>query len=130
MLSHVTIGSADFDRDLAFWQPLMVRLGWRQRFIDRSRPWAGWEPQDGGRPLFILARPWDGGQAAPGNGTMIALLGPDRSSIDTVHALALAAGAQDEGAPGLRPQYHSDYYGAYFRDLSGNKIALACHAAA
>lgn len=128
MLSHVTLGSADFDRDLAFWQPLMARLGWRQRFVERARPWAAWEPASGGRPLVILAAPWNGEAATPGNGTMLALLAPDRAAVDAVHALALAAGGRDEGGPGLRPDYHPDYWGAYFRDLSGNKIALACHA--
>jgi hypothetical protein len=46
--------------------------------------------------------------------------------VDRWHALALALGAVDEGAPGLRPQYHPNFYGAYVRDLDGNKLC-ACH---
>jgi lactoylglutathione lyase len=44
-----------------------------------------------------------------------------------VHAIALASGGSCEGAPGLRPEYHAHYYGAYFRDPDGNKLAVACH---
>jgi predicted lactoylglutathione lyase len=58
---------------------------------------------------------------------MTAFLANDRGTVDLVHAAALAAGGQDDGAPGLRPQYHENYYGAYFRDLDGNKLCVACH---
>jgi predicted lactoylglutathione lyase len=52
-----------------------------------------------------------------------------RARVREVHATALQHGGTDEGAPGLRPQYHANYYGAYFRDPDGNKLAVACHAA-
>jgi len=42
--------------------------------------------------------------------------------------VALASGGVSEGAPGLRPEYHANYYGAYFRDTEGNKLCVACHA--
>lgn len=105
----------------------MAALGAQLRFVDRARPWAGWEPQGGGRPLFIVTAPFDGAAALPGNGTMVAFETQDRVTVNRVHALALALGATDEGAPGLRPAYHAAYWGAYFRDPSGNKVALACH---
>ena len=44
-----------------------------------------------------------------------------------VHARALELGGTCEGPPGLRPQYHAHYYGAYFRDPDGNKLCVACH---
>ena len=50
--------------------------------------------------------------------------------VDQTYAVALEYGATCEGAPGLRPHYHANYYGAYFRDLDGNKLALCCHTAA
>ena len=53
-----------------------------------------------------------------------------RAVLDAFHRAALAAGASDEGAPGLRPHYHPDYYGAYMRDLDGHKICCVCHAPA
>ncbi len=58
---------------------------------------------------------------------MIALLAPKRSAVDACHAAAMEQGGADEGRPGLRPHYHSNYYGAYFRDLDGNKICIVCH---
>ena len=50
-----------------------------------------------------------------------------RATVDAFHAAALAHGGTDEGAPGLRPQYHPNYYGAYVRDPDGNKIQAVCH---
>jgi catechol 2,3-dioxygenase-like lactoylglutathione lyase family enzyme len=129
VFSHVTLGCCDFEAALAFWRPVMERLGARLRFVERDRPWAGWQPEAGGRPLFIITAPQDGAPARPGNGTMVAFETADRATVDAVHALALSLGGRCEGPPGLRPAYHADYYGAYFRDLSGNKVALACHRA-
>ena len=58
---------------------------------------------------------------------MIALLANDRSTVQRAYTVALASGGACEGAPGLRPQYHVNYYGAYFRDPDGNKLCIACH---
>ncbi|MDD8022068.1 MAG: VOC family protein [Paracoccaceae bacterium] len=127
MFSHVTLGIADLPRAVAFYTPLMERLGHSLRFQDADTGWAGWQPGTGARPLFILTRPIDGAPPAPGNGTMMAFLARDRATVDAVYALALSLGGRDEGAPGLRPHYHPHYYGAYFRDPEGNKLALACH---
>jgi catechol 2,3-dioxygenase-like lactoylglutathione lyase family enzyme len=64
-----------------------------------------------------------------GNGQMIALLAANRASVDRVHASALANGGSCDGPPGLRPHYHPNYYGAYFRDPEGNKLCVCCHQA-
>jgi len=130
MLSHIFVGVSDFDRALGFYRPLLTSLGIRERFCDAGRPWAGWESTPGPRPLFVIATPFNGDAPAPGNGTMVAFMAPTRRHVDETHALALALGGVSEGAPGLRPQYHPDYYGAYFRDPDGNKLGVACHAAA
>ena len=128
MISHVTLGCDDIEASLAFWSPVLAALGARPRFVDRERPWAGWEPPGGGRPLFILTAPLNGEPAMPGNGTMVAFLASDRATVRAVHALALLRGGTCEGAPGLRPEYHAHYHGAYLRDPAGNKLAIACHA--
>ena len=127
MLSHVFIGVSDFDRALAFYRALMPVLGIRERFCDPQKPWAGWQSQPQPRPLLLIGKPYDGRPHAPGNGQMVALLAPDRASVDRAHAVALAHGGRCEGPPGLRPHYHAHYYGAYFRDSEGNKLAVACH---
>lgn len=128
MFSHLFVGVTDFDRALAFYTPLMDTLGIAQRFCERDRPWAGWQSSPGPRPLFLIGTPYDGQAHAPGNGQMVAFLAATRGQVDAAHATALANGGTSEGAPGLRPEYHANYYGAYFRDPDGNKLCVACHA--
>lgn len=128
MYSHVFVGTNDFERALAFYRALMDTLGVQARFFSPDRPWAGWQSQPDPRPLFVLGRPFDGQPHAPGNGQMIAFLARDRATVEAAHRVALAHGGHCEGAPGLRPQYHAHYYGAYFRDPDGNKLCVACHA--
>jgi catechol 2,3-dioxygenase-like lactoylglutathione lyase family enzyme len=57
----------------------------------------------------------------------IAFAAPDRATVDAFHAAALAAGGRDNGAPGLRPRYHADYYGAYVLDPDGHNVEAVCH---
>ncbi|MDZ7864903.1 VOC family protein [Acidovorax sp.] len=130
MLSHVHIGVNDFGRALAFYGPVLERLGLVQRFCEAQVPWAGWQAPGVARPLFLIGRPFDGQAASPGNGAMNALLAADRATVDEVHALALRHGGRCDGPTGLRPQYHANYYGAYFRDPDGNKLCVCCHGAA
>lgn len=130
MLSHVHIGVNDFERAMAFYGPLLERLGLALRFRAPEVPWAGWQVPGVARPLFLIGRPFDGQPATPGNGAMNALLAPDRATVDEAHALALRHGGSCEGPPGLRPQYHANYYGAYFRDPDDNKLCVCCHGTA
>jgi catechol 2,3-dioxygenase-like lactoylglutathione lyase family enzyme len=76
---------------------------------------------------LVIGKPYDGEPATSGNGQMIALLASDRQVVRNTHALALTLGGRCEGPPGLRPEYHPDYYGAYFRDPEGNKLCVCCH---
>ena len=126
MFSHVFLGSRDFDRALAFYRPLMALLGVAERFCDPEKPWAGWQSTPGPRPLLLIGKPFEG-QHEPGNGQMVALLAASRTLVDQAHALALGHGGRCDGPPGLRPEYHPNYYGAYFRDPDGNKLCVACH---
>jgi lactoylglutathione lyase len=127
MISHIFIGTNNFDSALSFYQALMPVLGIEQRFVDRGRPWAAWESPNGPRPLLILGKPSDGQAHVAGNGQMVALLAGSRSIVEDAYRTALANGGISEGAPGLRPGYHENYYGAYFRDLDGNKLCVVCH---
>jgi catechol 2,3-dioxygenase-like lactoylglutathione lyase family enzyme len=127
MLSHVHIGVQDFDSACAFYGSVLPTLGWRLKFVELDRPWAGWQPADQDRPLVLVGAPLDGKPALPGNGQMVAFLAASRGAVDRFYAAALASGATSEGAPGLRPEYHPDYYGAYVRDPEGNKLCACCH---
>jgi len=127
MLSHVHIGIADFDRAFSFYAALLPELALQLKFNEPAKGWAGWAAPGVPRPLFLIGRPYDGNAAAPGNGQMIALLAADRATVDRVHALAIRLGGADDGPPGLRPHYHPNYYGGYFRDPDGNKLCVCCH---
>ena len=127
MLSHLCLGTNDFPRAYAFYTALLGELDLIEKFHDPAKPWAGWMARGAPRPLFVLTAPHDGLPATPGNGQMTALLAASRSQVDRCHQAVLALGAVCEGLPGLRPHYHPNYYGAYFRDLDGNKLCVCCH---
>ena len=127
MFSHVFVSVTDFGRALAFYSPLMQALGLELRFCEPDKPWAGWHSAGGQRPLFVICKPYNGQPHAPGNGQMTAFAAADRSTVDAAYRTALAHGGTSEGEPGLRPHYHANYWGAYFRDPDGNKLCVACH---
>jgi catechol 2,3-dioxygenase-like lactoylglutathione lyase family enzyme len=57
----------------------------------------------------------------------VAFLAEDRKQVDDFYKAALAAGGKDNGAPGPRPHYHKDYYGAFVLDPDGHNIEAVCH---
>jgi predicted lactoylglutathione lyase len=83
--------------------------------------WACWQRPGEAEKLWV-GKPQNGQPASHGNGWMVALTAPSRAAVDAAYAAAIAAGGTDEGQPGLRPTYAADYYGAYVRDLEGNKL--------
>lgn len=127
MLSHVHVGITDFQRAFSFYSAVMDVLGYPLKFSEPENHCAVWKPAHTGRPLFIIGHPYNGAPATPGNGQMIALLASTRAAVEKSHETAIAHGGRSEGAPGLRPQYHPNYYGAYFRDPDGNKLCVCCH---
>ncbi|MBK1659834.1 VOC family protein [Paracraurococcus ruber] len=127
MYSHVTLGTADIARAIAFYDRILAPLGLRRQESDLAKAFAGYAAAPDTTPQFWVLRPLDGGPATAGNGLTVAFEAADRPTVDAVHAAALAAGGRDEGGPGLRPHYHADYYGAYFRDPDGNKLCCVCH---
>jgi catechol 2,3-dioxygenase-like lactoylglutathione lyase family enzyme len=75
------------------------------------------------RPFF-----WIGTGGKVSVGTHVAFTAESRKTVDEFYAAAIAAGGRDNGKPGLRPQYHENYYGAYVFDPDGNNIEAVCHA--
>ena len=126
MFSHVTVGTDDLARAMVFYDAALAPLGLSRVMTRVGYGFAGYGPE-GGKSSFFLCRPFDGGAASVGNGTHIAFLAPSRAGVTAFHAAALAAGGKDEGAPGPRPDYHEHYWGAYVRDLDGNKLQACCH---
>jgi catechol 2,3-dioxygenase-like lactoylglutathione lyase family enzyme len=127
VFSHVFVGVRDFPRAFEFYAGVLSALGFELKFRDDARPWAGWKAKEQARPLFLIGAPYDGDDAAPGNGQMIAFLARNRAAVKSVYAEAMARGASCDGQPGLRPHYHAHFFGAYFRDPDDNKICVCCH---
>lgn len=57
----------------------------------------------------------------------IAFRAANRKQVEEFYKAALAAGGKDNGAPGPRPHYHKDYYGAFVLDPDGHNIEAVCH---
>jgi catechol 2,3-dioxygenase-like lactoylglutathione lyase family enzyme len=125
--SHVTVGTSQMNRAMRFYDAVLAPLGLkRKRTLKIAISYAP-EGFSGVNEPFWVLRPHDKQAATPGNGATVAFDAQTRAAVDAFHAAALAAGGSDEGSPGLRTHYHRDYYGAYVRDLDGNKICAVCH---
>ena len=124
MYSHITLGTNDMARAERFYAAIMAVLGHPVLFKVPDIALAYGEPT--GEKLFVL-HPYDKQPARAGNGVHAAFKTDSRAKVDAFHRAALANGGSDEGAPGLRPHYHPNYYGAYVRDPDGNKIQAVCH---
>ncbi len=125
MIGYTMVGVSDLSRTAAFYDPLFAAMGIARQFTDEET--LAWGYADEKIARFIAGLPFDGEAASIGNGTMTAFLVEDAPTIDRLHALALENGGTDEGAPGRRPRYGDGFYGAYARDLDGNKIAFVCY---
>lgn len=118
MIGYTTLGTNDFERAKTFYDAVLGELGAR-RSLSYARMQL-WRSADRLGMLAVCV-PFDGRPATCGNGTMVALAAPSHAVIDKVYARAMASGAADEGAPGDRGD---GFYGAYFRDLDGNKLCV------
>ena len=126
LIDYVTLGSNDLQRTQAFYDAVLAPLGHAAHYADDE--WLSYGKPGEGAVLWI-AHPFNKAAATAGNGTMVALRAPSRAAVDASHAAALALGAVEEGAPGLRPHYGPNFYVGYFRDPDGNKLAVVCRAA-
>jgi catechol 2,3-dioxygenase-like lactoylglutathione lyase family enzyme len=118
MLGYVTLGTSDLDRAGRFYDPIAAELGTGRMYTTPTSIIWG---EAGGAPGIGLTLPYDGKPASVGNGVMVAFEAKDRAQVDRIHALALAHGGSDEGAPGVRGEGDM-FYAAYFRDPDGNKL--------
>ena len=118
MIGYTTIGTNDLDRAKGFYDAVLDPLGGRRTLTYERSQYYG-SPERGA--MLGVTLPWDGQAAASGNGGMVALSAASPAVVDRVHAAALAAGGTCEGPPGQRMD---NFYGAYFRDLDGNKLCV------
>jgi catechol 2,3-dioxygenase-like lactoylglutathione lyase family enzyme len=120
MLDHLGFGVSDYQRSKAFYEQALLPLGITLLMEPRSQS-AGFGRD--GKPFFWLQ---DRPPAVQG-GLHVAFTAEERGTVDAFHAAALKAGGTDNGAPGLRPIYHPDYYAAFILDPDGNNIEAVCH---
>ena len=123
MYHHVSIGVADLERSAKFYDAVMDALG-HERFLAKPGTLSWW-PKGGGQALWVNQR--DDLTVVPDDGRHIAFQAESRAQVDAFHAAAVAAGAVDDGAPGVRPEYRDTYYGAFVLDPDGHKLE-AVHA--
>jgi catechol 2,3-dioxygenase-like lactoylglutathione lyase family enzyme len=121
MIGYVTLGFRDIARAQAFYDALLATIGAKRLMETPEYNGFTLYGTDMGRPGLALTRPYDGGEASVGNGTMVAFPVREREQVDAFHAKALELGGTDEGAPGQRTP---DFYGAYFRDPDGHKLCV------
>src|SRR5215468_1069350 len=113
MIDHVGFPVSDYARAKAFYLAALAPLGYalvmEVEQEGNGRPAAGFGVD--GKPDF-----WIGGEGALNKPLHVAIATKDRAAVDAFHRAAIAAGGKDNGAPGLRPHYHANYYGAFVLD--------------
>ena len=118
MIGYVTIGTKDIDRAVDFYDALLAEVGAKQVFgMDRIK-FYGTGPDSA---MLAVCIPHDEKEHHCGNGNMVAIPGGSREGVDKLYAKAMELGATDEGEPGERMPV---FYGAYVRDLDGNKLCF------
>ncbi len=126
MIDHLGIGVKDYAAAKRFYQRALAPLGYALMMEITPEMKGGGAAACGlgrdGKPDFWIA------DEDPATNLHIAFTAEDRAAVDAFHAAALAAGGRDNGAPGVRAQYHPNYYGAFVWDLDGNNVEAVCHA--
>ena len=125
MIGYVTVGSNDLDKARGFYDQLMPAIGAKRimEFGDHFTIYGSGM----NRPGLAVCKPYNGNSATVGNGNMAAIACDSRAKVDALYAKAMELGGTDEGPPGVRGEECDEaFYGAYFRDLDGNKLAAFC----
>jgi catechol 2,3-dioxygenase-like lactoylglutathione lyase family enzyme len=125
MLDHVGIPVSDYARSKAFYGSVLKALGYGL-VLEVSSNETGGDSQAGfgagGKPQFWI------GSGKPIKGRVhFAFVAKSRAQVEAFYDAALKAGGTENGAPGLRPHYHENYYGAFVLDPDGHNIEAVCH---
>ena len=118
MLDHVTIGVSDIEQSTKFYDRALGPLGITRLYAEGER-FAGY----GISPKAFF---WIGLKPSALTGVHVAFAVADRAAVDRFYAAAVGAGGRDNSKPGLRPNYHPYYYGAFVLDPDGHNIEAVC----
>ncbi|WP_444916896.1 VOC family protein [Microbulbifer sp. JMSA003] len=119
MISHITLGTNNLPRAGLFYCKILAPIAAEE--VYHSDTVIFWQFKGSSTKLAVTA-PYDEKPASIGNGTMLALNVGSIDKVDKIFSVALGLGGTSEGDPGYRNS--ESFYGAYFRDLDGNKIAV------
>jgi len=118
MIDHISIAVSDLSVAEAFYAVALAPLG-----MAKMREWPNASIGFGKKhPEFWINLRAGMSRVPDDSGMHICLRAPDTAAVDAFHAAALEAGGTSDGAPGLRPDYHTRYYAAFVRDPDGNRI--------
>jgi catechol 2,3-dioxygenase-like lactoylglutathione lyase family enzyme len=124
MIDHIGFPVSDYARSKAFYEKALAPLGYAM-IMEFAETTSG-SPAVGfgrdGKPDF-----WIGGEGGLQGVLHVAIAADNRPMVDAFYRAALAAGGKDNGAPGLRPHYHPNYYGAFVLDPDGHNVEAVCH---
>ncbi len=125
IIDHIGFPVGDIARSKAFYEAALAPLG-IELMVEVTPEQTGGEAHLGfgatGKPFFWL------GTGRKMTGTLhVAFSTGSRALVDAFHAAALKAGGKDNGAPGIRPHYHPNYYGAFVLDPDGHNVEAVCH---
>jgi catechol 2,3-dioxygenase-like lactoylglutathione lyase family enzyme len=120
-LDHIGLKVHDFARSRAFYKAVLEAVGMKllTEFEHDGHHHAGFGRE---RPVF-----WIGDSRETAGKAHVAFAARSRSEVEAFHAIAVSAGGKDNGAPGLRPVYHPDYFGAFVLDPDGNNVEAVFH---
>jgi catechol 2,3-dioxygenase-like lactoylglutathione lyase family enzyme len=118
MIDHIGMSVTDVAKSKAFYRSVLAPLGYAVIMEFANDVGFGVPP----KPDFWIGPAGDDVQP-----THIAFRADNRKQVDAFYKAAIAAGGRDNGPPGLRPEYHANYYGAFVFDPDGNNIEAVCH---
>ncbi len=127
MYSHFTLGSNDLTRSRSFYNQTLAELGIVCLADQHEAGFLMYGLENGNFPHIFISSPIDDLPATWSNGFHLAFNAKSQVEVENFYEIAIKNGAIDEGKPGLRKDYDEDYYGAYVRDLDGNKLQAVCY---
>lgn len=125
MIDHIGLHVRDVARATEFYLKALAPLGIgivMQVSAEETGHGAAVGFGAGLKPFF-----WIGQSGEPSGPLHVAFAAESRAAVDAFYHAALQAGGTDNGPPGLRPEYHANYYGAFVLDRDGNNIEAVCH---
>ena len=126
MIGYITIGARDTAQSNAFYDAVLGTIGYKRFAEFGAFTGFGIDGKSDGQSVWVC-KPFDGKEAHAGNGIMVAFNAADRTQLHAFYDAAMKHGGSDEGPPGLRGNYGPNWYAAYLRDPTGNKLAIVCN---